>query len=502
MFRDDIFWRSQTYPAAAGQFRVISGDTTGVLIADISEEKHGGSSMHWVAVEEGKPCHDAAVSAFKKMRSHLKNNPELKIGYFVPEQLCQFAANQAGKEALLNGEVEISALRACDTVLQMAKLPLQQALHWLGETKNITPSNTAMQAQMMLYANYRNDRNDGMEVIPALFDGRGHVKAEHDQHNNVANIAVLGNVLTAADPKLANATQLTSPALIAQTLLQIVFDNRDDFGYLTQDALHVDAGQSAFPIINKLADALNVPSEYTPGMADTFFFHSPETGEPVLQQYAGHGNFLAVKAKHLVTLAENTHKAAKERFSIYYTPQQAEALAQVAINKAFKLINNTYSADHTASSALKEGIEYAEELITPLHCNLSHVEPRLNGKGDLLAHPKNEVLLKLSASAIEQVYATFKHWNTQSLMRHLIEPATDTSHAKLALRSEMNNPVMQEKTGANPYLQLEVSSPNSLVTRLMDNLNLPVTSGLGVCDKVMPAIQPAAKPKPSMPRLG
>lgn len=148
--RDDILYRDSYHSTATGEYRVRRNDF-GVWEVDRSTYDPRGA-LTWWAVPFDAPTHETAIKAHKQMRNWLDERAEQSSGYFLPEQLCQFAANFAGRLAEAGKTPGISATQGVLQVLPLLKMPLRHAITNLQRLGMIPDAANAMQAQLLLHA--------------------------------------------------------------------------------------------------------------------------------------------------------------------------------------------------------------------------------------------------------------------------------------------------------------------------------------------------------------
>jgi hypothetical protein len=211
--REDIYYRGQYAPTSAGEYRVHVNEFN-VWTADRSEIDRYGK-LKWCAVDHDSPAYEAAVSAHKLVGQSMQN----KGGYFLTEQLCQFAATLAGQKAEQGVAPAACAALAAARITQLSQLPLQHAIVNLQRAGLIPDTVNAMQSQLIASAC---KQADDPHLISWMLHSRQHDSFDFtfleslERHGNIAKH------LDLASPQLIN---LMRQNLINHTATAELHDN-------------------------------------------------------------------------------------------------------------------------------------------------------------------------------------------------------------------------------------------------------------------------------------
>lgn len=168
--REDIYYRGQYSPTSAGEYRVQINEFNVFTVDRAQYDRHG--KLDWWAVQHAEPAYESAVDAHK----HTIKSPT-NPGYFLKEQLAQFAATLAGKKAEEGVTPKTATAMAAHKIVELLKLPLEHAIANLQREELIPVSANAMQAQLLMHAcSQANDagllswalhlrRNDGFDFV-------------------------------------------------------------------------------------------------------------------------------------------------------------------------------------------------------------------------------------------------------------------------------------------------------------------------------------------------
>ncbi|MBA1280404.1 hypothetical protein [Stutzerimonas stutzeri] len=149
--RDDIWYRGQYRPVSTGEYRVTLSEAKVWLVDRAGYDSRG--QLSWEAEPHDSPAAIAALEAHRLMREQLDGSNADQSGYFLPEQLSQWAASIAGSKASGQGaRSTLAAAIAVARVTQLIKMPLVHALANLQREALIPDTSNALQAQLLMFA--------------------------------------------------------------------------------------------------------------------------------------------------------------------------------------------------------------------------------------------------------------------------------------------------------------------------------------------------------------
>lgn len=153
--RDDIWYRGEYRPTAPGERRVMLSDAQ-VWYVDRAEYDPR-SMLTWYAEQHDTTHAKAALMGYAQMRQYLLN-PNAETGYFIPEQLCQLAANLAARRSESHEDpAHVCGELARAMVQTLVAMPLTEAMTNLVQAELVPDNGATVQAQLLLRAAYHSN---------------------------------------------------------------------------------------------------------------------------------------------------------------------------------------------------------------------------------------------------------------------------------------------------------------------------------------------------------
>lgn len=239
-----IWFRGQYAPTETGEYRVGFNEHK-VWTLDRAEYNSSGVLV-WSAADinmESDPIYAGCIKAHHLMDDQIRSG-KVQPGFFLAEQLRQFAASLAGRSLERRKDVkpEIAAAVAVRQIAQLTEMPLKQAIINLQREHMLPDTNTAMQAQLMLSA-CRATKSSAL--VPLALDSM------RRDHFDIANSV---NSLTEDSSAVATrALRLSSPELVA-LLRKDLLAREADQRLAGRPYLHFSTPQEAFQHFDAVAN--------------------------------------------------------------------------------------------------------------------------------------------------------------------------------------------------------------------------------------------------------
>lgn len=286
--REDIWFQDTYSPTAAGEHRVRLNEFN-VWEAERATYDWSGR-LTWYAVPFEWPSYEAAVSAHQMMGKTLDNLPADASGYFLNEQLRQWAATLAARKVEQGVLPSAAVALALSNVKAIAAMPLLDAIVNLQRTDLLPDTYNAMQAQLLIHACKVAD--DPALISWALDIG----KYDRIKWYVTEALEKSGNIV--------KHLQLSSPVLIdimRQDLVNRTASSEAD-DVLRDTLWHFPEGTSISEVHEWLDQAANHPLEPStePGTVRVI---RDLTGNVGAEQFTSDGEWNAIDTEHSIAKA-------------------------------------------------------------------------------------------------------------------------------------------------------------------------------------------------------
>lgn len=444
--REDIWYRGKYSPTAAGEYRTHCNEFNVWLVDRAGYDPRG--QLAWEAVPFEAPAYKAAVDAHKLMSQSLGQAPFNASGYFLPEQLRQWAATIAARKAEQGALPAACAALAVFKVNDIALMPLLHATVNLQRAELIPDTRNAMQAQLLMYACKKADD-------PALLSWALHIR-QHDQ---------LEWVITEALERHGNIAQhleLSSPELInlmRQDLINRTATAEAD-GVLANSLWHFPEGTPIAQAHSWLDQAANHPIEpsVTTGSVRVIRDMSGTMGA---ERLVSDGQWHAIDREH------STAKAAIGAYNwgqdhaptvIEGNHLKTEGFCQLAASLAGNLLSSPLMAAQI-------GIEQAKEQATRFFtCARDLAFPERSSDDEGVRHQLSTLSEhRLTRAGIANLFDLVQN-HPSSRPQSLVALKLPESK-ELALGVTMNDPWMRLNLHCEPKVYLRVGSPSHALSR-------------------------------------
>lgn len=463
--REDIWYRDQFTPAQADTYRVTLNDH-GVWLVDRASY-NPRAMLEWHAVSHDTPAAEAAVHGFKMMRKLLAEAAPDTSGYFLGEQLCQWAASLAAqKTSDLGTDPVPAAAIAVSKVKHLTQMPLIHALAHLQRAGLMLDTPNALQAQLLIHAC---KQADDASLIGAALDMRG-------RHGcNWIDVEALQS-----RPTVSQHLQLTSESLISVLRQQVEDSTNPVDGLLRNQVLHFEAGTAASAATLWLDNASNYPLDFSDANGAVRVLRDWSSLQLTAERYSEDSGWTPIEADHSQAKAAT----AAYNWAQDHTPSifdesalQREGFLQMAANIASGLHDAPIHAANT-------GIMEAKKQATTLYaCALTHANP-MREQSEVIYHLQNVSAHKLTRAGIERMtdylhgHPTARHQSLETLMR--------TDERELVLGVTIADPQLRLNLNCEPklYMRIQEDQPASSANQPASSvraelMQLSVEAGLG-----------------------
>jgi len=356
--RDDIWYRGSYRPSADGEYRVMLSDHGVWLVDRASFDRYG--KLSWYAQDHDTLAYRAALNGFAQMRQ-LSSTAGMDTGFFIPEQLCQLAANIAGRRAESHGDTPVACGELARAMVQtMVAMPLTQAVTNLVQAELMTDTAAAVQAQLLLHAAYQSNNR--------------HMSGRAIELRQTGKFTWLDAQDLSEYGELTQRLNLSSPDLITLLRRDLSKQQVNDNGLLASPWCHFAESTPVSEAIAWLDHAANLPVELERRNGSICVVENWITGEP--EVFVQDGTQLKpVESEYRVQAALMAYVSARNNAQSVTGEGNLNVLQQEAIGQRaahlsrYQLAPAEEAAKKAALLAYKEATTYYqvnEELWTPL----------------------------------------------------------------------------------------------------------------------------------------
>lgn len=461
--REDIYYRGQYAPTSAGEYRVQVNEFSVWTVDRAQFDNYG--KLKWLAVDHDAPAYEAAVSAHKLVAKSTQD----KSGYFLTEQLAQFAATLAGQKAEQGVAPDACAALAAARIGGLTKLPLQHAIVNLQRAGLIPDTANAMQSQLIASAC---KQADDPHLISWMLHSRQHDSFDFTFLESLERRGNIAKHLDLASPQLIN---LMRQNLINHTAAAELHDN------LTEALWHFPEGTPIVQAHTWLDQAANWPIEAPADIGAVRvtrdWSNMDLTAERMVSDDA-EGHWERIDPEH------STSKAAVAAYNWAqdHCPLEGDLRAEGFRQRA---ANFAASTPEAPLQAAQKGIQLAKEQATRFfNCSRDLAFPRPASDDEGVRYQ----LLQLSSHYLTQSgiasHVDLLQGNTNSRPDSLVAVKPQNS-TELAIGVSMHEPFFRTNLHCEPKLYLRLGNPTEAfgpvtAQELKDDLGKMATAaGLG-----------------------